>query len=56
MLRSSLRSLTPAPLPILAAAGVDPTARAETVPLAAFCAMARAWDAAEGRGGGAGAG
>ena len=45
MLRSSLRALVPDPMPLIEAAGVDPTARAETVPIAAFCAMARAWDA-----------
>jgi 16S rRNA (adenine1518-N6/adenine1519-N6)-dimethyltransferase len=46
MLRSSLRALVADPLSVIAAAGLDPTARAETVPLAGFCALARAVDAA----------
>lgn len=45
MLRSSLRSLVPDPLPLIAAAGLDPTARAETVPVEGFCALARALSA-----------
>lgn len=42
MLRRSLRALTPDPLPLIAAAGLDPTARAETVDVAGFAALARA--------------
>jgi 16S rRNA (adenine1518-N6/adenine1519-N6)-dimethyltransferase len=42
MLRQSLRSLVPDPLPLLAAAGIDPTARAEEIPVAGFAALARA--------------
>lgn len=46
MLRSALRSLGGDPVPLLAAACIDPTARAETLPIAAFCALARAYAAA----------
>ena len=49
MLRQSLRSLGVDPADLLAAAEVEPTARAETVGVAAFCAMARALDARAGR-------
>ena len=42
MLRSALRSLGRDPLPLLEAAGIDPTARAEELDVAAFCALARA--------------
>ena len=45
MLRQALKTLGRDPLPLLAAAGVDPTARAETLDIAAFCALARALDA-----------
>ncbi len=48
MLRQSLRSLTPEPAAILAAAGIAETARAEEVPVAGFVALANAWDAARG--------
>ena len=41
MLRASLRGLAPDIEARLAAAGIDPTQRAETVPLEAFCALAR---------------
>jgi 16S rRNA (adenine1518-N6/adenine1519-N6)-dimethyltransferase len=41
MLRQSLKSLPADPLRLLAAAGVDPTRRAETVPISGFVAMAR---------------
>ncbi len=41
MLRQSLRSLGCDPARLAAAAGVDPTRRAETIPLAGFVAMAR---------------
>jgi 16S rRNA (adenine1518-N6/adenine1519-N6)-dimethyltransferase len=41
MLRQSLRSLPADPLRLTAAADVDPTRRAETVPVSGFVAMAR---------------
>ena len=41
MLRQSLKSLNADPARLAAAAGVDPTRRAETVPVAGFVAMAR---------------
>ena len=41
MLRQSLKSLGVEPARLTAAAGIDPTRRAETVPLAGFVAMAR---------------
>ncbi|WP_333712269.1 16S rRNA (adenine(1518)-N(6)/adenine(1519)-N(6))-dimethyltransferase RsmA [Yoonia sp.] len=46
MLRSALKSLHPAIEDILTSAGVSPTERAEQVGLEAFCALARALDAA----------
>jgi 16S rRNA (adenine1518-N6/adenine1519-N6)-dimethyltransferase len=48
MLRQSLRSLGADPAPLLAAAAIDPTARAEDVPVAGFVALANALDAAPG--------
>jgi 16S rRNA (adenine1518-N6/adenine1519-N6)-dimethyltransferase len=42
MLRQSLKSLGVDPLPMLAAAEIDPTARAEDIPVEGFVAMARA--------------
>lgn len=42
MLRQSLRSLGTDPLPILAAAGIEPTRRAEEVSVARFVALANA--------------
>jgi len=45
MLRQSLRSLAPDPNPIIAAAGLPETARAEEVPVAGFVALADAFDA-----------
>jgi 16S rRNA (adenine1518-N6/adenine1519-N6)-dimethyltransferase len=45
MLRQSLRTLTPDPLPLLAAAGIEPTARAEAIPVEGFVALARAFEA-----------
>ncbi|HML14370.1 MAG TPA: 16S rRNA (adenine(1518)-N(6)/adenine(1519)-N(6))-dimethyltransferase RsmA [Xanthobacteraceae bacterium] len=42
MLRQSLKSLGVDPLGLLAAAGIDPTARAEDVPVEGFAALARA--------------
>jgi 16S rRNA (adenine1518-N6/adenine1519-N6)-dimethyltransferase len=41
MLRQSLKSLGADPARLTAAAGVDPTRRAETVPVGGFVAMAR---------------
>lgn len=41
MLRSSLRSLGQPPEPLLAAAGIAPTARAEELSVAEFCALAQ---------------
>jgi 16S rRNA (adenine1518-N6/adenine1519-N6)-dimethyltransferase len=43
MLRSALRALGVDPTPRLARAGLDPQARAETQPIEAFCALARAY-------------
>ena len=45
MLRQSLKSLGPVDA-LIAAAGLDPTARAEDVPVAGYAALARAWRAA----------
>ena len=44
MLRASLRSLGGDPLPILAAAGIDPAARAEEIAVEGFVALANALD------------
>jgi 16S rRNA (adenine1518-N6/adenine1519-N6)-dimethyltransferase len=44
MLRQSLRTLTPDPLPLLAAAGIEQTARAEEIPVEGFVALARAFE------------
>jgi 16S rRNA (adenine1518-N6/adenine1519-N6)-dimethyltransferase len=41
MLRQSLRSLGIDPLPLLAAAGIAPTARAEEIPVEGFVGLAR---------------
>ncbi|MEL7116785.1 MAG: rRNA adenine dimethyltransferase family protein, partial [Pseudomonadota bacterium] len=41
MLRASLKGLTPSILEVLGAAGIDPTARAETLTLEDFCRLAR---------------
>jgi 16S rRNA (adenine1518-N6/adenine1519-N6)-dimethyltransferase len=46
MLRQSLKQLTADPLPLIAAAGLAPTQRPETVPVAGFVGLANAWDAA----------
>jgi 16S rRNA (adenine1518-N6/adenine1519-N6)-dimethyltransferase len=45
MLRQSLRSLVPDPLPLLDAAGILPTARAEEIPVSGFVTLARAYEA-----------
>jgi 16S rRNA (adenine1518-N6/adenine1519-N6)-dimethyltransferase len=50
MLRQSLRSLMEAPLAIIAAAGLEETARAEQVPVEGFVRLANAWDESLGRG------
>jgi 16S rRNA (adenine1518-N6/adenine1519-N6)-dimethyltransferase len=42
MLRQSLRTLGVDPAPLLEAAGLEPTARAEEIDVAGFCALARA--------------
>jgi len=42
MLRQSLRSLVPDPAPLLAAAKIEPTARAEEIPVEGFVALAQA--------------
>jgi 16S rRNA (adenine1518-N6/adenine1519-N6)-dimethyltransferase len=41
MLRQSLKSLPADPIQLAAAAGVDPTRRAETIPISGYVAMAR---------------
>jgi len=46
MLRQSLRSLGADPAPLLAAAGIDPSARAEDISVGGFVALANALDAA----------
>ena len=43
MLRQSLKSLGSDPLPLLEAAAIEPTARAEDVPIAGFVALAHAF-------------
>lgn len=49
MLRQSLRVLGGDAQPILAAAGINPAARAEEVPVEGFVALANAFDAARAR-------
>lgn len=46
MLRQSLKSVLPEPGPVIAAAGLEETVRAEDVPVAGYVALANAWDAA----------
>ncbi|MHB2168059.1 16S rRNA (adenine(1518)-N(6)/adenine(1519)-N(6))-dimethyltransferase RsmA [Alsobacter sp. R-9] len=43
MLRQSLKALSADPLPLIEAAGLNPTARAETVPVEGFVRLANAW-------------
>ena len=43
MLRQSLKTLTPDAEALVRAAGLDPTSRAETLSIAGFAALARAW-------------
>ena len=45
MLRQSLRALGTDPLALLGAAGIEPTARAEEIPVEGFVALARAFNA-----------
>jgi 16S rRNA (adenine1518-N6/adenine1519-N6)-dimethyltransferase len=47
MLRQSLKTLGIDPLPTLASAGIEPTARAEEIPVGGFVALARAFEAAK---------
>jgi 16S rRNA (adenine1518-N6/adenine1519-N6)-dimethyltransferase len=47
MLRQSLKSLGTDPIPLLEAAGLLPTARAEEIPVEGFVALARAIQAAK---------
>ena len=44
MLRQSLKTLGTDPLPLLAQAGIKPTARAEEIPVEGFVALARAFE------------
>jgi 16S rRNA (adenine1518-N6/adenine1519-N6)-dimethyltransferase len=46
MLRQSLKSLGGDPAALLNATGIDPTARAEQIPMEGFVALARAWKGA----------
>jgi 16S rRNA (adenine1518-N6/adenine1519-N6)-dimethyltransferase len=48
MLRQSLKSISPTPAALLAAAGIRETARAEEIDVPGFCAIARALDAGRG--------
>ena len=50
MLRRALRGLTAEPRALLRSAGIPPEARAETLSVAEFCALARAWSAMRGAG------
>ena len=43
MLRAGLKTLVPDPRPLLEAAGISPTSRAEELDIPAFCALARAY-------------
>ena len=47
MLRQSLKSLGVDPLPLLATAAIEPTARAEDIPVEGFVALARSYEAAK---------
>ena len=47
MLRASLKALGMDPLPLLEQAGIAPTARAEELDVATFCALARAYGASK---------
>jgi 16S rRNA (adenine1518-N6/adenine1519-N6)-dimethyltransferase len=50
MLRQSLKSITPDPSGIIAAAGLEETIRAENVPVKSYVALANAFDAARSKG------
>ena len=50
MLRQSLKTLASDSLPLLTAAGLSPTARAEDIPVEGFVALARALEQANIRG------
>jgi 16S rRNA (adenine1518-N6/adenine1519-N6)-dimethyltransferase len=50
MLRQSLKSLAPDPTPVIAAAGLEETIRAENVPVDGYVALANALDRIQGRG------
>ena len=45
MLRQSLKSIAPDPAPIISAAGLEETTRAENIPVEGYVALANAWDA-----------
>jgi 16S rRNA (adenine1518-N6/adenine1519-N6)-dimethyltransferase len=45
MLRQSLKSIAPDPSPIISAAGLEETIRAENIPVEGYVALANAWDA-----------
>lgn len=49
MLRQSLKSITPDPSAVIAAAGLEETIRAENVPVEGYVALANALDTARGR-------
>jgi 16S rRNA (adenine1518-N6/adenine1519-N6)-dimethyltransferase len=49
MLRQSLKAITPDPVAIITAAGLDETIRAENVPVASYVALANALDATRGK-------
>jgi len=49
MLRQSLKSITPEPSAVIAAAGLEETIRAENVPVAGYVALANAFDESTGR-------
>ncbi len=50
MLRQSLKSLMPDPSPVIEAAGLEETIRAENVPVGGYVALANAFDRVQGRG------
>ncbi|MEM9794524.1 MAG: 16S rRNA (adenine(1518)-N(6)/adenine(1519)-N(6))-dimethyltransferase, partial [Pseudomonadota bacterium] len=41
MMRAALKAVVADPVAVLTRAGIDPTARAETLDLSAFCTLAR---------------
>lgn len=49
MLRQSLKAIAPDPAVLIAAAGLEETARAENVPVEGYVALSNAFDAAHGR-------